>query len=331
MTLVATDAAAQRGGEIVPLDFSCSGALEPPLDWVVAPTACAGDSLARACGLESGSDAGACREVATVAETLTDAQLAQCRPSAELLAAANWYYDDLSHPESRERAYVLYRALVTVPWLRSIALYRAARAAVRLDRYDEAVAYFGELFEGPPLPAALRAIAMRVLVEQVLTREDFDLDTRRDRDYPEARVGAPFLPDRPWAREAALAAYAQLRSWPDTSMADRLRSAIHARWPDIGDAAFPAPRPPIDGEGDFDGWALRESVRRGEFASCAPATGAVLTVHFTIADGASHGEATVTPAGPTATCVERAFEAARASPPSGGDASRDGVVVFVAP
>lgn len=297
-----------------------------PFDWVVAPPGpCDGALLAAACGAEA-PVAGTCPTVSEVASQLGADALASCTPSAALLPAAEALYQD---PAQLAAAYVPYRRLADVAALRTLALYRAGRAAIRLSRYANAIDALGTFLGSGPTPAALRETAARYLVAEVLAYDDLDENGVPDEDFPEARLRTPFLPDAPWARALAIATVRELDVQQRTSDGARARAAVRARWPDVTDADF-APLPVLDhGDGGFDVGALRSHPLHIEtLAPCAPSTGAVLSVRVTIAMGGTVPHAEVTPPGPTATCVAAAIERLHVTPPEGGVVMREGVVVY---
>lgn len=228
VVIPAAHAQRRRPRVIVLDDFGCNLARpRRPLDWVVAPIdPCPGATLLRLCGGRTSS--GACTPIVDAATSLGDTALDRCTPDPALLSAAEALYGDYS-PGSLESARRLYLVLARVPSLRAMALFRAGRAAFRASRYADAARAFGELLDSGVRGSLRDDVVLRYAA--IITHDDHDEDQVPDPDFPHSTLGPAFLPDRPWAREVAVAALRMFVEETRFDPATTTLDVIKRRWP----------------------------------------------------------------------------------------------------
>jgi len=164
----------------------------------------------------------------TAATSLGDAALDRCTPDPALLSAAEALYEDFS-PGSLESSRRLYLVLTRSPSLRALALFRAGRAAFRASRYADAARAFGELLDSGARGPLRDDVVLRYAA--ILTYDDQNEDQVPDADFPDAILGPAFLPERPWAREVAVAALRMFVEETRFAPASATIDVIKRRWP----------------------------------------------------------------------------------------------------
>ena len=187
-------------------DTGCSGRVPLALEWVIAaPDACPGATLLRLCGGSPPADR-SCPSVVAAADAVGDGALDHCAVDPALLAVAGAFYEDYANTTSLPRAYRLYRRAASGAAVREVALWRAARSAYRLSRYEDVLRSLTELLNGRPSPATVSAA--EELYAMTLSYDDWNEDLAPDQDFGVSRFSPAHLPDTPWGFEVALRALA---------------------------------------------------------------------------------------------------------------------------
>jgi hypothetical protein len=210
-------------------DRVCEAYTPLTLEWVIAaPDACPGATLLRLCGASPPPD-GSCPSVIEAADALGDATLDQCAADVALLAVAGAFYTDYSSITSLPRAYRLYRRLAPVAAVREAALWRAARSAYSLSRYEEVLRTLTELLNGRPSPGIVSAA--EELYAMTLSYDDWNDDTAPDPEFGVSRFSPAYLPDPPWGFEVALRALALAMDRGTRRVVVDGVAEVRRRWP----------------------------------------------------------------------------------------------------